>query len=57
MEIDIKLSVSNDNINKVDIKRILLEALFQINLDNTIKYKKIDHENNNKISLKIKRKE
>lgn len=57
MEIEIKLYVSNDNINKVDIKRILLEALFQINLDNTLKYKKIDNENNNKISLKIKRKE
>ena len=55
MEINIKLSLNDKNISKLDIKKILLDVLFNIDLETTIKHTYTDHDKNNKLILKIKR--
>ena len=55
MEINIKLSISDKNISKIDIKKMLLDVLFNIDVETTIKHTYTDHEKNNKLILKIKR--
>ena len=54
MKVNIKLVVS-DTATKLDIKKLLLDALYSVTLDNTTDYKKIDHENNDQVTIKIKR--
>lgn len=55
MEINIKLSINDKKISKLDIKKMLLDVLFNIDVETTIKHTYTDHEKNNKLILKIKR--
>ena len=55
MKINIRLSVNDKNISKLEIKKMLLDALFNISLENTIEYQKVNHETNNQVIIKIKR--
>lgn len=55
MKISIRLSINDKNISKLEIKKMLLDALFNISLENTIEYKKVNHETNDKLNIKIKR--
>lgn len=54
MKISINLVVS-DTATKLDVKKLLLDALYSVTLDSTTDYKKIDHENNDQVTIKIKR--
>lgn len=54
MKVNIKLVVQ-DTATKLDVKKLLLDALFSVTLDSTTDYKKIDHETNDQVTIKIKR--
>lgn len=54
MKITLKLIVQ-DTATKLDIKKLLLDALFSVSLDTTTDYRKIDHETNDQVTIKIKR--
>lgn len=54
MKVNIKL-VLQDTATKLDVKKLLLDALFSVSLDTTTEYRKVNHENNDQVTIKIKR--
>lgn len=54
MKVNIKLVVQ-DTATKLDIKKLLLDALYNVTIDVTTDYRKIDHETNDQVTIKIKR--